>query len=205
MQLTQAFQDKEIRRLLFGDGADLAEAFTQVDAYLRARFVKGARDRLPWLRPEDLADAWQETLKDLLEAVRVGAFDPDREFVPWLWTIFIRRIFDHLRRQRRYQAMLDGLRKRLIGSAVGDLLARMDEEERRALLERVRTSVGTLPERQRIVVQTFVDHFPATEDMEALRQRVSEVTGGPETRAGVARALQEARRKVAGALRTESS
>lgn len=53
----------------------------------------------------------------------------------------------------------------------------------------------------RVVYQTFVDHFPATEDMEALRQRVSDVTGCEETLATVKRALQEARRKIGDLLK----
>ncbi|MCI0658885.1 MAG: hypothetical protein L0170_17680, partial [Acidobacteria bacterium] len=118
-QLTQAFEDQAVRQLLQGDEPDLAEAFSQVDAHLRRRFVKGARDRLPGLRPEDLADAWQDTLRDLLRAVRVGAFDADRELAPWLWTIFIRRAFDSLRRKERYQGVLDKVRTRLVGTAVG--------------------------------------------------------------------------------------
>jgi hypothetical protein len=67
MELIQAFEDKEVRHLLLGGETDLETAFTQVDIHLRKRFVKGARDRLPGLQPEDLADAWQETLKDLLK------------------------------------------------------------------------------------------------------------------------------------------
>lgn len=72
----------------------------------------------------------------------------------------------------------------------------MDEEERAHLLNQVHQAVGTLPPRQRTVIETFVDHFPETEDMKALRQRVSEATGCEESQGSVKRALEEARRKI---------
>lgn len=198
-QLTQAFEDQAVRQLLQGDEPDLAEAFSQVDAHLRRRFVKGARDRLPGLRPEDLADAWQDTLRDLLRAVRVGAFDADRELAPWLWTIFIRRAFDSLRRKERYQGVLDKVRTRLVGTAVGDIFECMEDEERSHLLRMVREAVLRLPPRQQIVMNAFVEHFPATEDREALCRYVSAAVGHEESRTLVMRALGDARRKV-GAL-----
>lgn len=206
MELVQAFEEQEVRRLLTaGSDADLEEAFFQIDAHLRKRFAKGARDRIAGIGPQDLADAWQEALRDLLRTVRLGQYDAEREIAPWLWRIFIRRAFDQLRRKERYTQMLDGLRERLVGTTVGDHLARIDQEDRRHLIERIRCSVGVLPDRERTVVQTFVDHFPASEDKEALRQQVSERTGLPETRQGVSRALEAARRKVAGAIGTSDS
>jgi len=202
MELVQAFADQEVRHLLTAcDKDDLAEAFSQIDAHLRKRFAKGARDRIQGLSPQDLADAWQDALRDLLKTVRIGQYDPDRELAPWIWLIFIRRAFDYARRNQRYERLLEGLRERLVGTEVGDSLKRIDEEERRELLERVRRSVGTLPDRQRSVVRTFVNHFPASEDKEALRQHVSEEAGVPVSRAVVARALQEARRKASDAMR----
>jgi RNA polymerase sigma factor (sigma-70 family) len=195
-QLTQAFGDREVRELLRGEESELAEAFTQVEAHLRRRFARGARDRLPGLRPEDLADAWQDTLRDLLRAVRTGDFDHDRELAPWLWTIFIRRAFDRLRRNESYRGLLDRVRSRLDGTAAGDILGLVEDEERTHLLKLVRQAVTRLPPRQQSVIQAFVDHFPATEDREALRRHVSLATGHEETRSSVTRALGEARRKI---------
>lgn len=197
MELTQAFVDKEVRQLLVGEQADVAEGFAQVDTHLRKRFVKGLRGRVRLLLgPEDLADAWQETLKDLLKAVRARDIDPGRELCPRLWTIFIRRTFDCLRRRDLDQGLRTGIKERIRGTTAGDVLDRMHEEERVQLFAEVRQVVSTLPARQRTVIETFVAHYPATEDMETLRRHVSEATGCEETRASVKRALQEARRKV---------
>ena len=202
MELTQAFEDKAVRELLLGEEAGQAEAFAQLDAHLRKRFVQGARGRLPGMPPEDLADAWQETLKDLLHAVRTRTLDPVRELCPWLWKVFIRRVFDGLRSRKRYEGLLQRVRGRLAGTA-GDVLGRMDEEDRAQLLQSIRRAVGGLPPRQRTVIEVFVDHYPETQDLEALRDRVSKVTGRQETHAAVSRALQEARRKVGDVLKNQ--
>lgn len=205
MELIQAFEDKEVRHLLLGGEADLETAFTQVDIHLRKRFVKGARDRLPGLRPEDLADAWQETLKDLLKAVQSGRFDPGPELVPWLWTTYLRRAFDSLRRRESYESMVDRVRVHRPESIVSDFLSESAGGERQLLMDRVRQAMSTLPLRQRTVLQVFVDHFPLSQDKEVLRDRVSRVTGHEETPTAVRRALEEARRKIIDVLGTQQS
>lgn len=201
MELTQAFEDRDVRRLLIGgESDDLAEAFTQVETHLRNRFVRAARDRLPGILPEDLADSWQETVRDLLRSVRTRSFVPDRELGPWLWTVFLRRGIDTLRRRARYQEMLQRARERLDGNIVGAVLQDMHEEERIRLLAQVRRVTETFPSRQRTVIQVFVDYFPATEDRKVLRERIAEVTGLNLTSIAVKRAFHEARRKIGNLL-----
>jgi hypothetical protein len=202
MELTQAFEDQEVRQLLSGGEEDLALAFTRIEAHLRGRFVKGARDRLRGrIGSEDLADAWQESVRDLLKAVRARDIDPERELGPRLWGLFIHRVFDGLRRRSRFEGVLEQVKGRLSGTTTGEILERMDDEERRHLLCHVRQAVGDLPCRQRTVIDTFVEHFPATEDMDVLQRHVSQVIGVDVTKAAVKRALQEARRKVGLALK----
>ncbi len=199
MQLTQALEDQEIRRLLQGDENDLELAFTQVDAQLRRRFVKGARDRLPGLPPEDLADAWQGTLKALLQAVRSGRFQANRELIPWLWTIFLRKAVDGLRRSKRLASLAIRARARAGGVAA----AGVDPEEREAVLARIREAVDALPLRQRTVLRVFLDQYPATRDCRVLQEQVSTVSGREETAGSVRRALEEARRRISKAFRME--
>lgn len=145
MQLTQALEDQELRRLLQGDENDLELAFTQVDAQLRRRFVRGARARLPGVPAEDLADAWQETLKTLLQAVRSGSFQATRELIPWLWTIFLRKALDGLRQRKRLVTLASRARGRAMGIEAGNAHAGLDDEDRRARLARVQEAVDTLP------------------------------------------------------------
>src|SRR5262249_18499012 len=138
MVLVQAFEEKEVRRLLTsGPVADLEEAFIQIDAHYRLRFGKAARDRISGLGSEDLADAWQETLRDLLRCVRRGHYKPDCEIGPWLWRIFVRRAIDQLRRKERYTKIVEGLRARLVGTTVGDQVQHIDLEHLQHLLERI--------------------------------------------------------------------
>jgi RNA polymerase sigma factor (sigma-70 family) len=201
MELTKGFDDEKVRLLLIGDETALADAIALADATLQRRFIKGARERLPGLRSEDLADAWNEALLDVVTAVRKKTFDPNPEFAPWFWTIFYRRAVDKLRRRDSYSDLLDRAKRRLHGTAVGDLLARMDEEERLFLLDRIRKAIEILPPRQRTVIEVFMAHYPSTEEMQVLRVRVSEVTHREESLAAVKRALQEARRKMGEVLK----
>ena len=103
--------------------------------------------------------------------------------------------------KERTDAMLERLGDRVEESAPGDILRQMEEEDREHLLLEIRRSVSGLPDRQKTIIQAFVDHFPETEDREALRRLVSEMTGRDETRAAVSRAFYEARRKVAAILK----
>jgi DNA-directed RNA polymerase specialized sigma24 family protein len=207
MELIQTFEDHEVRQLLMGEDDDLEAAFTLIDAHLRKRFVKGARERLPGLLPEDLADAWQETLKDLLESLRSWRFDADRELGPWLWTTFLRRAFDSVRRRESYASMMERAQNRLKLKAeeVVDLLDQMGEEDRACILDCVRQAVRDLPARQRTVLKAFVEHFPRSQDLDSLRVQVSQLTGRQETSHAVRRALQEAKRRVSDVLRFQSA
>ena len=146
MELIQTFEDHEVRQLLMGEDDDLEAAFTLIDTHLRKRFVKGARERLPGLLPEDLADAWQETLKDLLESLRSWRFDANRELGPWLWTTFLRRAFDSVRRRESYESMMERAQDRLKlkPHEVVELLDQMGEEDRAFILEGIRQAVRDL-------------------------------------------------------------
>lgn len=201
MELIQTFEDHEVRQLLMGNDADLEAAFTLIDTHLRKRFVKGARERLPGLLPEDFADAWQETLKDLLESIRSWKFDASRELAPWLWTTFLRRAFDSVRRRESYENMMDRLK--LKPQEVVDLLDGMGEEDRAFILDRIRQAVRDLPIRQRTVLKVFLEHFPMSQDLDSLRERVSEQTGRRETSHAVRRALQEAKTRIADELKLQ--
>lgn len=201
MQLTQALEDQELRRLLRGDENDLELAFTQVDVQLRRRFVRGARARLPGLPAEDLADAWQETLKTLLQAVRSGSFQATRELIPWLWTIFLRKALDGLRQRKRLANLASRARGRAEGIEAGNAQAGLDDEERRARLARVQEAVDTLPPRQRTVLRVFLDQYPATRNPRVLQAQVSAASGREETASSVRRALEEARDRLSRADR----
>lgn len=199
--LTQAFDDVDVRRLLAGDESGISEAFERIEKTLRGKFMQGARERMPWLGAEDLADIWQDTLRDLLSAVRSRRVDLGRALRPWLWTVFQRRALDHVGLERRQRLMWERAKERLRGTSVGALVESLSEEERSRLMERIRRAVDGLPERQKSVIRTFIERYPLLKTREDLRRAVSERTGKEETGASVRRALEEARRKVADVLR----
>lgn len=199
--LTQAFDDVDVRRLLAGDESGIAEAFQRIERTLRGKFMQGARDRMPWLGAEDLADIWQDTLRDLLSAIRGGRVDLGRALRPWLWTVFQRRALDHVGEERRQRLMWERAKERLRGTSVGALVESLSAEERARVMGRIRRAVETLPERQKAVIQTFIERYPLLKTREDLRRALSERTGKEETGASVRRAMEEARRKVAEILR----
>lgn len=74
MELIAEREDEEIRRLLGGTESDMADGFGRLDTSYRERFWRIIRKRLPRLNPEEFADAWQDTLKGLLEALRAAGW-----------------------------------------------------------------------------------------------------------------------------------
>lgn len=205
MALTQAFEDPEVRRLLAGDEREVAQAFDQLEKTLRGDFMRGVRRRLPGLGAEDVADAWQETLKDLLEALRGGRLDLLRDLRPWMWTVFQRNSFEQVGRVQRQRRAWERVNERLRGTSVGALVDALSPEERSRLLAGIRGVVEGMPPRQKLVIQTFLEEYPLTENHEALRRRVSERTGREETFSSVKRAFEEARFKITSLLKPRES
>jgi DNA-directed RNA polymerase specialized sigma24 family protein len=205
MELVQDFEDVEIRRLLSGNERDVAEAFDRLDKSLRVKFMNGARRCFRWMCVEDVADAWQETMKDLLAALRAGRLDLLRDIRSWLWTVFRRKTFDQMGRVERQRTARERVAERLRGTSVGALVEGLGWDDRSKLMARIRGVVDTLPPRQKLVIQTFLEEYPSLENREDLRRRVSERAGREETPASVRRAFQEARVKIASLLRQQAS
>lgn len=178
-------------------GVELERLLLRIEQRYRKRFASGVGNRLPGLRAEDLADAWQDTMRDLVRAYVSGTFDPGRDPGPWLWTTYRRRAIDRMRSRRRYRALLVRA-----GERQGDGAHRNgDDESIRDLLRRVRIEARRLPARQGLVFRLFLDGYPETESRELLRREVSDACGKSVSRTAVIRALGEARAKVAATLR----
>ena len=89
-------------------------------------------------------------------------------------------------------AILDGMNQTAANNDWREF-ERLEQEE---LLEDLNAFIQTLPYKQRIVMQVFVDGYPETSKMQELRHRVSATTGEEETLASVKRPLQEVRKKL---------
>lgn len=184
--------EEEIRLLLVGGQAELQRGFELIDTLWRKPIGTRLRHWFPGLPADDLPEIWQDTLMGLLKAVQDETFDVDRPLEPYLWTIAKARATDRLRRAKPREAAIAAIAAGLRDS----VLASITPAERGELREFLRLAVASLPHKQRVVLQVWIDGYPDTDDMQVLRREVSVVTGQEETLAAVKRALQEARKKA---------
>lgn len=197
---TNVFDEERVKKLLQGEDRDVAQALRRIVEDLRDGLCGWLRRHFPGLSPEDLADTWQETLVAVLTAVRDGRFDAKRPLIPWLCTICYRRATDLTRRKSRASEALAAVGARIAHTSTGLRWKMLSSEERSEVLELTLRHIERLPEMQRLVLQTFSDHYPESASMETLRALVSQVRGQQTTLASVKRALQEGRRKLSELL-----
>jgi DNA-directed RNA polymerase specialized sigma24 family protein len=202
MEVGTAFNDEDVRILLIGSEDELSHGLAEIDHHLRAGLCGMVRHEFPGIPSEDLADLWGCVLMNLLEMVRESRFDADRPLLPLLCRLARARATDLVRRRQAHENLVAGVGAALRDTQTGSEWVRMSVAERREAMALIRTAIGTLPQRQRVMMQVFVENYPEAADMQVLRQLVSERTGLPETLAAVKRALQEARAKVRDYLRS---
>src|SRR5947209_4923175 len=164
-----------------------------------ARYLK----RVTWslLDAEDLKDAYQETLKGVLEKVRTPGFDPGRP-LRLVYAIARRKGCDGLRRRGHRMATADDETLQQIRAIPGTtpLLGPAEAREFREVLFKI---IEALPARQRLVARVFVDHFEefrARETYQPLAEAVSAITGEPENVLAVKSAWRAARAAIASEL-----
>jgi DNA-directed RNA polymerase specialized sigma24 family protein len=171
-----------------------------------ARYLK----RVTWslLDAEDLKDAYQETLKGVLEKVRTPGFDPGRP-LRLVYAIARRKGCDGLRRRghRIPTADEDALRQIAappgstdLGFTARQTLGPAEAREFREVLHKI---IEALPTRQRLVARVFVDHFEefrARDTYQPLAEAVSAITGEPENVLAVKSAWRAARATIASEL-----
>jgi RNA polymerase sigma factor (sigma-70 family) len=196
VESTEVFDEEATRILFIGTEEEIAQGLVRIDRNLRVRCCAWIRKLFPGMKPHDLADAWQETLVGVWRSVTDGRFDADQPLMPFLCSIFWARAVDHTRRTKARDDAIAAVGEQLRGTRTGEQWKRYSEAERSEIRELIRDAIATLPEKQRVVWQVFVDNYPETKSMEVLRVEVSKVTGKEETLAAVKRALQEGRPKV---------
>jgi DNA-directed RNA polymerase specialized sigma24 family protein len=198
MELTQEFDDLQARALLDGGTSpEIQEALEHINTCLRRRFCFAIRGQFPGIKPEDIADAWQETLQAVDTAAKERRLDLERPLLPWLWKVLWNKAAGKLRGKVNHEKRLAQAAYLLEQSSRGEAWTRKSNEEKAEILEKVREAIRQLPQKQRTVIQLYVDHFDQIKNnMEDLRMIVSSETGCEETIAAVKGALREARRKV---------
>jgi len=198
MELTKEFDDLQARALLDGGTSpEIQEALEHINACLCRRLCFKIRDDFPGLKPDDLADAWQETLQAVDTAAKERRLDLERPLLPWLWKVLWNKAASKLRGKVNQEKRLAHAAYLLEKSSRGEAWTKKSNEEKAEILEKVRVAIRQLPQKQRTVIQLYVDHFDQIKNnMEDLRVIVSSETGCEETLAAVKGALREARRKV---------
>jgi DNA-directed RNA polymerase specialized sigma24 family protein len=171
-----------------------------------ARYLK----RITWslLGPEDLKDAYQETLRAFLERVRAPGFEPSRP-LRLVYAIARRKGTDCLRRRGyRPNTNEDGILHLVAADLKETDLGfawrkRMGPAEAKEFREVLLQAVAALPERQRLVARAFIDHFEEFRERDTyqpLARAVSAVTGEPENVNAVKSAWRAARTALAAEL-----
>jgi DNA-directed RNA polymerase specialized sigma24 family protein len=171
-----------------------------------ARYLK----RVTWslLGAEDLKDAYQETLKGVLEKVRAPDFDPARP-LRLVYAIARRKGLDALRRRGHRPITADSEVLHRISADLGTRepglawQGRMSPAEGKEFREVLLKIIASLPERQRLVARVFVDEFEEfrqRETYQPLARAVSAITGEPENVAAVKSAWRAARATIVDAL-----
>ena len=196
-------EDEDIRlKLIAGGEADIRDAFERIDKEFRVPICAWVRKRYyPGMSIDDTADMWQDTMRELLKQVRDGKYDGDRAVFSDLCQIISRNTIDLQRKHRTRDRVLDDIGKALMGTRAGDRWRTASAAERKEILELIRQEAAKLPEKQRQTLEAFIAHFPESQNMQALRQFTSELTGQEETLAAVKGAFAVARRKLRAVLK----
>lgn len=198
-QRTPTFDDTEARLLV--EQGDVEQAMRLVHDGMRRSVCLWLHRCFPTLTTEDLADAWGATLYGILRSIQTGRYDTRRPLVSWVCRIAYNRAAESVRRAATRKKTQGAATAALQRSRSSRPWINLDGIERAEVIELVRAAIALLPEKQQVVLQVLVDHYPESGHLEVLQREVSLVTGHPETMASIKRALQEGRVKVRAHLR----
>ncbi len=190
-----------LRKLLNGSRVEQAEALKRIDDLLRHPICSQVSKRFPGLSIEDIAECWSQTLEGVWRASQEGTVDllSDQPIENFIWQICHKKAIDKLRRKNSFDDVVIEVGRRLQGTLVGDVWRSKDMLERKELLAIVRNLIASLPPRQKVVLQAFVDRYPIT--AKDLAREISREIGSEVTDKSVERALEEGRKKIQEAIR----
>ena len=177
-----AFDEPAVRGLLAGGEEEIGRALACIHTHLRRPSLGWLRRQFPGAGPDDLEDAWGETLLDVLRAARLKRFRADRPLWPWL---------SRIARCGPSTTPAGGPAGRGRSPASACCSSRRWVRPRARMTRRSRprracccsTWSSPCPARQRTVLEVFFAHYPESAGLTALHREVSPRHG----RAGVAR------------------
>lgn len=181
------------------DDKKYSEGVRQLDEQYRLRICGCVGRRFPSLSEDDLLDGWADTLLAVHRAVREGRFRADLPLEPWLRRIAMNRAIDIMRHNCRCATIMEAVEDVLRNTRFGK--DSLEPAECCELHRLIRSAIASLPPKQRIVLQCFVDGYPDTRRLQSLQADVSDAMGEHVTRKSVERALSEGRKKVSEVLR----
>lgn len=169
------------------------------------------RAGLGYLSPDDMAVVYQDTIVGVIERTRDPGFDPCRS-LRMVYGIARNKAVDFLRNRKKHRVNTDY--DAILGAVAADTKdtdlgfrwrLKVGSGEAKELREILREFIPTLPERQRIVAQCFVDNFEEFRPRglyKPLADAVGAVTGITESVADVKNDWRYAREKMIAHLQS---
>jgi hypothetical protein len=154
------------------------------------------RERFPSLSSQRLAEVWCETFRDLLLTVRDGTFPAEGDLLSYLSSRALHRAAQ--RDRRRQPPQPPSLEEALLTFAEHPTL--QDATEQQRFLALLMMAIRQLPDGQRQALETYVAHFPSTQDLTFLRRQLVASTGEDTSLEAVERNLTLGRRTVSQIL-----
>jgi RNA polymerase sigma factor (sigma-70 family) len=197
--------------------ADLDEAFCNcpergiryVHSEFRERILRHIkRCGRGFFDPHDLQDVYQETMIGMLVRARKPAFEPCRSLRIVL-TIARNKAIDLLRKRGHKINLDEDAILEVVAAATkdSDILLKWRQHispiDARELREILLLFIATLPERQRLVAQCFIDNFEEFRERDTYRplaNAVNAITGATESVADVKNSWRYAREKIVAEL-----
>jgi DNA-directed RNA polymerase specialized sigma24 family protein len=162
-----------------------------------------------FLRPDELAVVYQDTIVGVIERTRKTDFDPCRS-LRMVLAIASNKAVDYIRTRKKhrinrdYDAILEAVAADTKNTDLGHRWRlNVGSGEAKELREILLKFVPTLPERQRIVAQCYVDNFEMFRPRDVykpLAEAVSAVRGITESVAAVKNDWRYAREKISAHL-----
>ena len=192
---------EEISILLIGDEHEQDRAIFLIDKHLREALVLRIRKTALSVPPDEIMDIYQEVLLNVLSAAREQRYDPDQPLLPFLFTLAHRRACDRIRKKTTVKEnegqVLEAVLQRLKNTKVGEVWKLVAQKnDGRWMMEIIRRTVVSMPNRQRQVAGVFIDCYPEIPSMDQIRTMIFEASGELLTVVAIKRAWQEARNKI---------
>lgn len=150
------------------------------------------------LSPEDVADAWQDTLFCVAQMAADRQFKKDGSLFALLSGIMRWRSIDILNANTKYQQALEKYREKVACSDAMDEVHPLFLDE---VFHLISEGIDDLPPRQKTVWEAYRDCGFSVRTLSELVEALEEATGVSQTHNSVRRARQEGRDKIREYLR----